>query len=306
MVGTDVILRTALSIVLFVIAPIIGMLAFGIGRKMSARMQNRFGPPILQPWYDVQKLFTKEDNTTNPLIVPMAFAFFILNAMAVMILVTMGDLLITVVLLGMAQLALALGGFAGSSPYSHVGANRNLLQVLAVEPLVLMTVIGVLIVNDTYFVDDLAMNGWITVQLPMAPVVMLFALVVWMQKGPFDLSTAHQELMYGCLVEYSGKNLALVEIGHWFETFAFLAIFSLFFNISPLLEPMIGIYGAVAVDLVLKMVIAFVALVIVILIDNSTTRLHWNKLPKFAFGIMLPLLFINIIVLEMIYQWGWF
>ena len=59
-------------------------------------------------------------------------------------------------------------------------------------------------------------------------------------------------------------------------------------------------------DLVLKLVIAFIALVLVILIDNSTTRLHWNKLPKFAFGIMLPLLFINIIVLEMIYQWGWF
>jgi ech hydrogenase subunit B len=303
---TDPVRLGILSILLFVLAPFLGLAAMGIGRRMSARMQNRVGPPLLQPLYDVQKLLTKKDQSTNRLIGPMAFAFLIFNILAVVWLVTMSDLLMVVVLLGMAQLFLSLGGFAGSSPYSHIGANRNLLQVLSVEPLMLAVPIGVLLVNGTYFVDDLAMNSSILWYFPVAVAIMMFALVVWMQKGPFDMSTAHQEILYGNLIEFSGKNLALVEMGHWFENFALFAVLGLFFNFTPFLQGPLGLIPAVVVDLLIKLAIAFVALLIVIWIDNATTRNHWDRLPKFGFYIMMPVLFINILLIYMKLRWGWF
>jgi ech hydrogenase subunit B len=303
---SEVILISIMSVALFVLAPFLGMLAMGLGRKMSARMQNRVGPPLLQPWYDVQKLLMKEDTASNSMLGAMAFAFFIFNALGVVVLVTLGDLLITLILFGLAQLFISLAGFSGSAPYSHVGASRNLLQVLCVEPLLVMMAIGVMIVNGNYFIKDMALNGSILLYLPAALLVMVFALLVWMQKGPFDLSTAHQEVAYGPLVELSGKNLALVEMGHWFETFGLLGIFSLFFNTIPLLSPVTGMVPAVLMDIVLKGLVGFFGLLVVIWIDNSTTRSAWARLPKFSFYIMLPILFINIVVITAKFQWGWF
>jgi ech hydrogenase subunit B len=303
---TDVVRLSLLSVILFVLAPFLGLAAMGIGRRLNARMQNRVGPPLLQPLYDVQKLLSKKDQSSNPLIGPMAFAFLIFNVMGVVVLVILGDLLMVVVLLGMAQLFLSLGGFAGSSPYSHIGANRNLLQVFSVEPLMLAVPIGVLLVNGTYFVSDLAMNANILLYFPIAVAIIFFALVVWMQKGPFDMSTAHQEILYGNLLEFSGKNLALVEMGHWFENFALFALLGLFFNFTPLLSGPLGLVPAVVVDLLIKLAIAFVALLAIIWIDNSTTRNKWDRLPKFGFYIMMPLLFINILLLFMKLKWGWF
>ena len=54
------ILITVIGTILFgLIAPVVGCLLAGLDRIISARMQGRVGPPILQPYYDVRKLFEK-------------------------------------------------------------------------------------------------------------------------------------------------------------------------------------------------------------------------------------------------------
>ena len=45
------------AIVFILVAPVAGGLVMGIDRRITARMQGRYGPPILQPFYDVGKLF---------------------------------------------------------------------------------------------------------------------------------------------------------------------------------------------------------------------------------------------------------
>jgi len=97
-----------------------------------------------------------------------------------------------------------------------------------------------------------------------------------------------------------------VEMGHWFETFGLLGIFSLFFNTIPLLSPVTGMVPAVVIDIFLKAIVAFFGLLVVIWIDNATTRSAWARLPKFSFYIMLPIVFINIVVITAKFQWGWF
>jgi ech hydrogenase subunit B len=297
------VLLAALSAALFVMAPFLGMLAMGVRGKLSARMQGRAGPPVLQPWHDLKKLLGMSNTASDSLPGAMAFSFLIFNVLAVVVLVNLGDLLVTFILLGLAQLFISLAGFSGSSPYSHAGADRNLLRVLSVEPLLVMTAIGVMMVDGTYFIRDMALNSSIIIHFPVAAAVVVFAIVVWMR--PFDLSGARQEMILGPLIELSGKDLALVEMGHWFETFGLLGLFGLFFNTVPIISPVTGMIPAVVIDIVIKGILAFVALLVVIWMDNATTRDHRDRLPGFSFYVMLPILFVNIVFLTVKFLWGW-
>ena len=60
------IIENVISIIAYLIlAPLAGGLLAGLDRKLSARMQRRVGPPVLQPFYDVLKLFEKEKQTVT-------------------------------------------------------------------------------------------------------------------------------------------------------------------------------------------------------------------------------------------------
>ena len=60
------ILRIIIGIIAFaILGPIVGCLLAGLDRKITARMQGRVGPPILQPYYDVRKLIETDDVSAN-------------------------------------------------------------------------------------------------------------------------------------------------------------------------------------------------------------------------------------------------
>jgi ech hydrogenase subunit B len=71
-------MNIALALIYLLFAPLLGGLLAGLDRKISARMQGRFGPPILQPFYDVFKLFEKErqEVRTAPRVFAVAFLIF--------------------------------------------------------------------------------------------------------------------------------------------------------------------------------------------------------------------------------------
>ena len=53
------------TLVFAIVAPVLGCLLAGLDRKISARMQGRVGPPLLQPYYDVRKLIEKDNVSVN-------------------------------------------------------------------------------------------------------------------------------------------------------------------------------------------------------------------------------------------------
>ena len=125
-----------IGVVLFLIlAPVAGGLIAGLDRKLTARMQGRVGPPLLQPFYDVGKLFEKER-----VVVATAQNFYILAYLAFIVLsgalfFAGGDLLLTVFAFTLAHVFLVLGAYAAHSPYSHIGAERELIQVMTYKRL---------------------------------------------------------------------------------------------------------------------------------------------------------------------------
>ena len=124
-----------ISIILFVLlAPVVGGVLAGLDRKLSAQMQGRVGPPILQPFYDVFKLREKEGITVNKYIdfYMGAFLFFII--LTGVFFFAGGDLLLVIFSLTTASLFMIIAAYSSNSPYAEVGASRELLQMMAYEP----------------------------------------------------------------------------------------------------------------------------------------------------------------------------
>ena len=80
--------------VALVLSPLAGGLIFGLDRVFTARLQSRIGPPVLQPFYDVFKLFGKSSMVVNPWQVFCAYVVLVSSALSVFLFFMQGDLLL--------------------------------------------------------------------------------------------------------------------------------------------------------------------------------------------------------------------
>jgi ech hydrogenase subunit B len=270
------------------LAPVAGGLLTGLDRKITARMQGRLGPPLFQPFYDVLKLCHKENIVVRRSQNFYVFFFLLLMIFTGGLFFAGSDLLLVIFALTLAAIFLVLGAYKASSPYSFLGAERELVQMMAYEPMVLLTAVGMYLVAGSFYVHDIAAHpGLLIVTLPGVFVGFLYCLEIKFRKSPFDLSAshhAHQELVRGLTTEFSGRTLAMIEVGHWYETVFLLGWVYLFFGALPWL-------GLVVVALVF---------LFLILVDNTFARLKWPTALKSAWAVTVILGFGNILVLSLL------
>lgn len=272
-----------------VLAPVLGCLLAGLDRKISARMQGRVGPPLLQPYYDVRKLLEKDNvsvNSTEGTYVTCALVFTLI---AGGIFFSGGNLLMSVFVVTLSGLFFIVAAYSTRSPYAEIGAMRETLQVMAYEPMVLFMAVAFFMAAGTF---DVA--GVFALTAPVVTVIwpvllgFLFVLTIKLRKSPFDLSYshhAHQEIVKGITTEMSGRTLAKVEVMHWCENILFLGWTGLFF-----------VWGTPASVLV-AVVVAAIVYFLEIWIDNNFARVKWQALLKSAWVVALVAGGVNIAVL---------
>lgn len=272
-----------------VLAPVLGCLLAGLDRKISARMQGRVGPPLLQPYYDVRKLLEKDNvsvNSTEGTYVTCALVFILI---AGGIFFSGGNLLMSVFVVTLSGLFFIVAAYSTRSPYAEIGAMRETLQVMAYEPMVLFMAVAFFMAAGTF---DAA--GVFALTAPVVTVIwpvflgFLFVLTIKLRKSPFDLSYshhAHQEIVKGITTEMSGRTLAKVEVMHWCENILFLGWTGLFF-----------VWGTPASVLV-AVVVAAIVYFLEIWIDNNFARVKWQALLKSAWVVALVAGGVNIAVL---------
>ena len=287
------IIKTVIWIIAYLIlAPLAGGLLAGLDRKLSARMQRRVGPPVLQPFYDVLKLFEKEDQTVTKVqdYYVLILVVFVMASGAIFF--AGGDLLLVIFTLTVASAFLILAAYSSNSPYAQVGAERELLQMMAYEPMVLMTAIGFYMYCGSFAVRDILAGA----SMPFLPLIgifigFVFILTIKFRKSPFDLSMshhAHQELVKGLTTEFSGKTLGWIEISHWYENVFLLGFVFLFFANGTVWGTVLGV------------VVALITYFFEVLIDNSFARMKWQFAFKSAWIVALICGVINIFVLYLI------
>ena len=132
-----------LAIAIFIIGPLLVGLSMGLDRRITARLQNRRGPPLLQPFYDIAKLFSKRPLVLGDLQGMFAVFCLAFQAAAFGLFALGGDLVVAFFISSMGAVFLVLGAYSTPSPYSHLGANRELLALLAYEPVLFLVIIAV-------------------------------------------------------------------------------------------------------------------------------------------------------------------
>jgi ech hydrogenase subunit B len=277
---------SVIGVIAFILlSPVIGGLIAGIDRKITAHMQGRVGPSIFQSFYDVGKLFEKEKTAANDnqrFYVISYFAFMIFTGA---IFFAGEDILLVIFALTLAQIFLVLGAYSANSPYSHVGAERELIQIMAYEPMVILSAVGMYVVTKSFNIGTIASYPQpLILFLPGIFLGFIYILTIKLRKSPFDISTshhAHQEIVKGVTTEFSGPTLGLIEVTHWYETVIILGFVYLFFAFNPL--------------------IAIIAIVLVylleLLIDNASARVKWQLVIKSSWAIAAIVAMVNLAAL---------
>lgn len=216
----------------FLLTAGIGLLASWFDRKITARIQYRAGPPLLQPFIDIVKLLGKETLVPSGTSVVTFLLAPVVGLASVMIASTllwvnnmntqatfMGDLIVALYLLSMPSISLMMGGFASRNPLASLGASREMKLILSYElPFLLVVFVPVIKSGFAIRLGDIlsfqAQHGNTAASLSglLAFVVAVLCVQAKLGMGPFDIAEAETEIVSGPIIEYSGSALAVYRL----------------------------------------------------------------------------------------------
>jgi formate hydrogenlyase subunit 4 len=220
---------------------LVAPLAQGILRKITARIQSRQGPPLLQPYFDVLKLLGKEDVESGEYPPMQRFAAYLSLAavLTVACLVPMGftapmsgagDVILLIYLLTLCGICTLLAGLAAGSTYSVLGISREMMTMVALEPLLAIAILVGALHSGSLRLDAVLHGSvWVRGSVPWSGLivfaVMALAFQAFVQRVPFDVAEAETEVMEGPLAEYSGPKLALFKYAQMAKLIIYGALF---------------------------------------------------------------------------------
>lgn len=262
------------AVAAMLVALLVAPLLEGVVRKLRAVIQSRQGPPVIQPYLDLLKLLAKEDLrvTASPVVTwgPPLFLAAILVAAGIMPLggvapeLAAADVVVFIGLLALANITLAGLGFATGSAFSSLGASREVMLMLAAEPVLFLSLLVLGFEGGT-----LTFAGMLSAPMGVATVVAavtyLLALQMYVAKVPFDITEAETELIGGPLSELSGPRLAMIYWGLYAKQFIYSSLFvqlflpwSLSFIPWPLLAAIANLAWVIVLDVLVVGVVASV------------------------------------------------
>lgn len=278
----EIIIRT---LIVLVVAPVIGCIFAGIDRKITAHLQGRLGPSLLQPWYDFKKLISKESVVVNRYQNVYILVYLLFVIVSLLMLFLEMDLLMIIFVYTIANVALILGGMSTGSPYSRIGSSRETISMLAYEPILVFYIVGMYMLTGSFNISQLNnVNKPLILYLPLIFISMLFIMIIKFKKSPFDFSTshhAHQELVKGMFTEFSGPTLAVIELSHWYEYVFLSGLMFLFWKNNIIMGTILSLF----------------TFIFVLVVDNISARLNWEWMLKFTWTVIVGLSIANILFL---------
>jgi len=259
-------------------------LIVGIMRKTKAKSQKRFGSTIIQPYFDILKLFKKEEIVSDHsswifraspwinFVSTTTAAFFIPVSIVYSPFGVVGDILLVIGLFGLGKFFTMLAGLDVASSFGGLGSSREMMLSVIVEPALFLTIFVIAIfyggTNISTIVSSANETSFLAAPgILFALIAFFIILLVETGRLPFDNPSTHLELTMiheATVLEYSGKSLALIE---WSQAIKQIILLVLFVNIfTPwgiagnfsVAEISIGIFSIIVKIIALSIFIAFV------------------------------------------------
>lgn len=290
-----------IAIVQALLVVLIAPLVSGTSRWLRAKMHSRRGPSILQDYYDIAKLFKREDvhseesSFVHRITPILFFATMLVLAVGVPMITTyspipaLGDVILVVYLLALSRFFFSLASIDSGDTYAGLGGVRELLVGVLVEPAMMLSLVVVALATGTTYLGGMGyMISNLFVICPIGVIVagVAFAAACYVELGkvPFDMAEAEQEIQEGPLAEYSGPSLALMKMGMSMKQIIvvswFLAIFI----------PWGSAMDASIVSLLIGLVVWFVKVGVFFLIcgviENALIRVRYKFLGTKTWAIV--------------------
>jgi len=314
----DVVLMDVVLLVLylFVFPGILFLLGFAFfsewwDRKLTARAQNRMGPPFLQPFADFVKLLSKEDITPTGVSGRLyaAIPLFAFAAIATAFLYIPvfgssspfgfpGDLVLVLYLLTLPTVLIFLLGWTSNNLFARLGAVRSVSQLFVYEVPFFLAALGPALAYETWAVGDLVAAQsvvWIVLFEPIGFAVLLIALQAKLERVPFDIPEAETEIVAGPTTELTGKKLALWNVSKDMLLATGAALVVALFLGGPTIPfvTLEGVLGAVVAFIVFFLKVLLV-LVLLAVLKAALGRLRIDQLVDWGWKVLTPAALIQI------------
>jgi len=286
-------------------------------RKIVARVQKRIGPKftgpsgLLQPIYDFLKLLSKEEILPEhvdklyfrlaPVLavtVPVFGMLFIPITGVKTMFNFEGDFLLILLLFSFSVFATATAGYAVFSPYTSVGVGRHIVQYSIYESFMALSLVLAAFQASTLSIYGLLeyqmLKGPLVLYQPLGFVVAVLALIAKLEKPPFDLPHAKQEIAAGWLTEYSGRGLAFLKLYKDLSMVYGISILAVTYFAGPL-GPMFSANPTVMGLIYFGLKTLFIALII-ILIRSIAARVRVYGLAEHFWIKAAPLVLFQMII----------
>ncbi len=279
------------AVALLAVAPLFA----GLSRMMRAKMHNRRGPGVLQEYRDIAKLLQRQ--SIAPAVSGAVFRsmpylltgglLVIATALPVVTLAspmgTAGDLITVIYLFAIVRFVFAIAGLDTGSSFTGIGASREAVLGVLVEPILLLGLwVAALVAGSTSLsaISTRVLHWPVSssLTLVLAGLACAFATCIEMGKLPFDMAEAEQELQEGPLAEYSGAALGVLKMGISLKQLVVLQMFlGLFFpfGLAEHLTPL-----ALLTAVVLCLLKLLIAVFLLALVENSVARLRFLKTSR--------------------------
>jgi formate hydrogenlyase subunit 4 len=260
----------------------------GIVRKLIARVQSRKGPPVIQPYYDLFKLLGKErlnsaGNWAFKLAPVAAFASILAVAAFLPFAARTGylsarvDAVTIVYLLTLGGVSVLLGALASRNTFAMIGASREMVTMIMVEPVLAMTLIlGAVRMKSLGLPAAMfsVTGAGFSVSTGIMLAVYLAALQAFVARQPFDIAEAEIEILEGPFIEYSGPDYALFRyymmMKQMFYAWLFVSVFAPFART--------GFYAGDVLVQLLEMGVVFV---VIALVGSTNPRLRIDQAVRY-------------------------
>ncbi|MSP11457.1 MAG: NADH-quinone oxidoreductase subunit NuoH [Chloroflexi bacterium] len=293
-------------------------------RKVLARMQARIGPNraapfgLLLPLADGIKLIFKEDTTpleADKFVYLLAPILAAVPAFIIFAVIPIGDtitlfgrtitlyltdlnvgLLFIFSITSIGVYGIALAGWSSSNKYALLGGLRATAQMISYELPFSLSVVGVLMMVGSFSLVDIvkAQNSiWFVILQPVAFVIFMICAAAEVNRSPFDLPEAEQELTAGYHTEYSGMKFALFYAAEYIKIVAMSALAVVLF-FGGWQGPPIPLIGSIPI--IWFVIKVFIFLFAFIWVRATLPRFRYDQLMSLGWKVLLPLALANVVI----------
>ena len=290
---------TIQTLLLILFAPALS----GLIRKFKNNLRMRKGAPVLQPYYNLSKLFQKEEVVSeNSSWILKATPHIVLGTSVTALLLlpavvggialsSAGDIIALLFILALGRFFLSLAGLDTASAFGGMGSSREMFLSSLAEPVAVVAVLAVALNTGSTNLNIISGTIVLRFSSAIALIALFLVAIVETSRLPVDNQETHLELTMiheAMVLEYSGRSLAMIELASHVKQILFFSLLSCIFIPYTIPSALNGMQLAAGISIYAGKLLVFAAVMALLEVSVAKMRL-FRAVDFLAFSLLLSI-----------------